>query len=117
MELSWEAWFTLGTIVLMLAGLGTTRVPPDFIFLGALGALLVSRVLDADQALKGFSSGGMITVGVLYIVVAGLKETGGLNWIRYGLPGRPKSESRGRLRLTLLPGAITAGLVPLIWPL
>ncbi len=101
LDLTWEAWFTLGTILLMLVGLGATRLPPDFIFLGALGALLVSGVLDAGQALNGFSSSGMITVGVLYIVVAGLKETGGLNWIGNGLLGRPKNASRGLLRLML----------------
>ncbi|MDZ8117309.1 SLC13 family permease [Pontiella agarivorans] len=100
-ELSWEAWFTLGTILLMLIGLGGTRIPPDFIFLGALGALLVSGVLETAQALNGFSSSGMITVGVLYIVVAGLKETGGLNWIGNGLLGRPKNAKRGLLRLML----------------
>lgn len=100
-ELSWEAWFTLGTILLMLVGLAATRIPPDFIFLGALGALLVSGVLDTTQALNGFSSSGMITVGVLYIVVAGLKETGGLNWIGNGLLGRPKNARRGLMRLML----------------
>jgi di/tricarboxylate transporter len=99
--LPWEAWFTLGTILLMLIGLGATRIPPDLVFLGALGALLVSGVLDAGQALAGFSSSGMVTVGVLYVVVAGLKETGGLNWIGNGLLGRPKSQSRGLLRLML----------------
>ena len=100
-ELSWEAWFTLGTLFLMLIGLGATRLPPDFIFLGALGALLVSGVLDPSQALAGFSSSGVITVGVLYIVVASLKETGGLNWIGNGLLGRPKNASRGLMRLML----------------
>lgn len=101
MELSWEAWFTLGTILCMLVGLAATRLPPDSIFLGALGLLLVSGVLDAGQALNGFSSSGMVTVGVLYIVVAGLKETGGLNWISNGLLGRPKNASRGLMRLML----------------
>ncbi len=100
-EFTWEAWFTLGTILLMLIGLGATRFPPDFIFLGALGALLVSGVLDAGQTLHGFSSSGMVTVGVLYIVVAGLKETGGLNWIGSGLLGRPKNAARGLLRMML----------------
>ncbi|WP_372846589.1 SLC13 family permease [Pontiella sp.] len=109
-SLSWEAWFTLGTILLMLVGLGATRIPPDFVFLGALGALLVGGVLDAGQALAGFSSSGMVTVGVLYVVVAGLKETGGLNWIGNGLLGRPKSQARGLLRLMLPVTALSAFL-------
>jgi di/tricarboxylate transporter len=43
----------------------------------------------------------MITVGILYIVVAGLQETGGLNWIGNGVLGRPKNISRGLLRMML----------------
>jgi di/tricarboxylate transporter len=104
MELSWEAWLTLGVVASVLALLVTTRLPADFVFIGGLGVLLVSGVLNAKEALSGFSAPGMITVGVLYVVVAGLQETGGLNWISYGLPGRPKSESRGLLRL-MLPAA------------
>jgi di/tricarboxylate transporter len=101
MELTWQAWMTLGVIVSMLVALANTRLPPDSIFLGALGILLVSGVLDPAEALSGFSSSGMVTVGILYVVVAGLQETGGLNWIGNGVLGRPKSTSRGLLRMML----------------
>ncbi|MBN2683856.1 MAG: SLC13 family permease [Pontiellaceae bacterium] len=100
-DLSWQAWVTLGVILSMLLALASTRLPPDSVFLGALGILLVSGVLDSGEALAGFSSSGMITVGILYIVVAGLQETGGLNWIGNGVLGRPKNASRGLLRMML----------------
>jgi energy-converting hydrogenase Eha subunit B len=79
MELSWEAWLTIGVIVSVLTLLVATRLPADFVFTGGLGVLLVTGVLDTKAALAGFSAPGMITVGMLYVVVAGLQETGGLS--------------------------------------
>ncbi|MGE4490047.1 MAG: SLC13 family permease, partial [Kiritimatiellales bacterium] len=99
MDLSWEAWLTLGIVLSVLGLLVFTRLPADFVFTGGLGVLLVSGVLDAKAALAGFSSSGMITVGVLYVVVAGLQETGGLSWISQHVLGFPKGPRRAQLRL------------------
>jgi di/tricarboxylate transporter len=99
MELGWEAWLTLGVIVSVLTLLVTTRLPADFIFVSGLGVLLISGVLDAKTALSGFSAPGMITVGVLYVVVAGLQETGGLQWISHHVLGHPKGPRRAQLRM------------------
>ena len=97
--LGWEAWLTIGVIVSMITLLVSTRLPADFIFVGGLAVLLVSGVLDVKTALSGFSAPGMITVGVLYIVVAGLQETGGLQWISHHVLGRPKGFRRAQLRM------------------
>ena len=101
---------TLGVIFFMLLALASTRLPPDTVFLGALGVLLVSGVLDSGEALSGFSSSGMVTVGILYVVVAGLRETGGLNWIGNGVLGRPKTVSRGLLRMMFPVAGLSAFL-------
>jgi len=97
--LSWEAWLTMGVIVSVLAALVLTRLPPDFVFMSGLGVLLVSGVLDVKAALSGFSAPGMITVGVLYVVVAGLQETGGLQWISHHVLGHPKGVRRAQFRM------------------
>lgn len=97
--LGWEAWLTIGVIVSVITLLVSTRLPADFIFVGGLAVLLVSGVLDVKTALSGFSAPGMITVGVLYIVVAGLQETGGLQWISRHVLGHPKGFRRAQLRM------------------
>jgi di/tricarboxylate transporter len=42
-----------------------------------------------------------VTVGVLYIVVTGLKETGGITWLAQSMLGRPTSLANVQLRLTI----------------
>jgi len=98
-HLSRHAVLTLGTIAAVLAALVFTRLPVDFVFLAGLGVLLLSGVLNAEEAFSGFSSKGLITVGILYVVVAGLQETGGLSWISHHILGRPKGRVRAQLRM------------------
>ncbi|MGB3614319.1 MAG: SLC13 family permease, partial [Elainellaceae cyanobacterium] len=63
--------------------------------------LFLSGVLDEKAALAGFSNSGMITVGVLYIVVTGLQQTGALQWVSQQVLGMPKTPSRAMVRLML----------------
>jgi len=101
LELGWQAWLTMGLVVAILGVLVCTRLPSDYVFLGGLGVLLVSGILDPAESLAGFSSQGVVTVAVLYIVVAGLKDTGGLSWISRRVLGHPTSYRGAQLRLML----------------
>ena len=77
-ELSWQAWLAIAVTIAAFLGNAFTTLPADIVFLGAAAILFLSGVLDEKAALSGFSNSGMITVGVLYIVVAGLQQTGAL---------------------------------------
>ena len=110
LELGWQAWATILVVFITFLVLLMTRLPTDYVFLGGLGVLLLSGVLDAGDALAGFSSQGLITVGVLYVVVAGLKETGGLLWISQRVLGRPQSYRAAQVRLMLPVSALSAFL-------
>ncbi len=100
-ELGWDAWLTIGVVLSVLLLLVFTRLATDFVFVGGLAVLLVSGVLDTQAALAGFSAPGMITVGILYVVVAGLQETGGLSWISHHVLGYPKGARRAQLRMLM----------------
>ncbi len=89
--MAWEAWFTLGILIFVLGMLIMTRIGPDLIMLAGLTLLLVSGVLGAGEALEGLSNPGMVTVGVLFVVVAGMRETGVIGWVAHYLLGRPRS--------------------------
>jgi len=95
-----DALLTTGVLVVVLAALIVTRISPDALFLAALTALLVGGVLTPAQAFAGFANEGVVTVAVLYVVVAGLRETGGVQHISRVLLGRPGGLAVAQLRLT-----------------
>ncbi|MEC9372860.1 MAG: SLC13 family permease, partial [Planctomycetota bacterium] len=87
----------LGVLLL----LAFTRIPPDAVLVAALTGLMVAPVptdagwrigvLSLQQGIAGFSNPGMLTVGVLFVIVAGLRETGGVDWIASKVLGRPRT--------------------------
>ena len=104
------AWITIVTVLAMFTVLLLTKLRADLVFLGAIGVLYVTGVLDAKEAFSGFSSTSVITVGVLFVVVAGLTHTGVLQWIVKHLLGSPDSYSKAVTRLMLPVAALSSFL-------
>lgn len=99
--MGFEAWLTLIIVGLLVTLLALTRIAADIIFAGCLTLLLLFGVVTPGEALSGLANQGMVTVGVLYVVVAGLRETGGIHWISQRLLGVPGSLVGAQLRLML----------------
>jgi di/tricarboxylate transporter len=95
------AWITIVTVLTMFTILLFTKLRADLVFLGAIGVLFVTGVLDVKEAMSGFSSGSVVVIGVLFVVVAGLTHTGVLQWIVKNLLGQPKSYAKAVVRLML----------------
>ena len=57
-----NAWITIVTVLTMFTVLMFTKLRADVVFVGAIGVLLVTGVLDAKDALSGFSSALPISV-------------------------------------------------------
>ena len=96
-----HAWITIVTVFSMFTVLLFTKWRSDLVFLGAIGVLYVTGVLDAKDAFSGFSSTSVVTVGVLFVVVAGLTHTGVLQCIVRYLLGTPNSYAKAVTRLML----------------
>jgi len=105
-----DAWLTLGILGLTMAALIGTRVAPDFILVGSLTVLIVSGVLSPSEALAGLGNPGLATIGILYVVVAGLVQTGAVNAVGTPLLGRPKSLASAQLRL-MLPVSVISSML------
>ena len=102
-----EILITLAVVVGVLALLTTTRLDTDVVLVGAMITLTLSGILRPEQALSGFASSGVMTIAALYIVVAGLRETGAMSWISRWVLGRPKSLAAAQSRLMLATGALS----------
>lgn len=113
----WEAWFTVGLVCLLIIGLARNWGPPDLLALGCLTLLIVvgkvsgsARLPAPEDAVANFGSSALITVGVLFVIVTGLTQTGAMHLITHRLLGRPRSEREAQLRLLPPVAALSAFL-------
>jgi len=93
--------------ILLIAALGllaSNHYSPDIILVAVVSLLLVCAILTPEEALSGFSNQGIATIAVLYVVVAGLSESGTVAWLSRSLLGRPSNLVTAQFRL-LLPAA------------
>ena len=97
--MSLEAWIALAVVVLVIGLLAFTRFAADVVLVAGVTLLLLSGVLTPGEALAGLSNEGMATVAVLYVVAAGLRETGAVAWLVQGVLGRPRNLFNAQLRL------------------
>ena len=105
-----EAWITIGVITLCFFALILTRWAADVVLMGGLTLLLLLGILTPEAALSGLANEGMVTVGVLFVVSAALRETGAINWITDFLLGRPRSLNNAQIRVMAPVAALSAFL-------
>lgn len=99
--MSFEGYIAIGIVLGCLITLILTRISADIVFFGGLTILLVLGVITPQEALVGFSNPGLLTVAALYVIAAGLKETGALHVVVSNLFGRPANTAIAQLRLML----------------
>ncbi len=74
--MSWETYVTLGVLLGIVIGLIRAPHMADFIFVGAVVLLAAVGVISPDDAFAGFTNDGVLTIAALFIVAAGVVETG-----------------------------------------
>jgi len=128
--MAWEAWFVVAVVLAMLIALAKELAPPDLLVLLALLVIVVVgevqsaqaaipapgvkaaalRLPTATQAIAEFGNVGLITVGALFVVVAGLVQTGATTILTEPLLGRPKTLLSAQLRL-LVPVTVSSAFL------
>jgi di/tricarboxylate transporter len=103
-----EIAITLAVVLGVLVLLASSRLDTDVVLVGAMIVLTLLGILKPDQALQGFASNGVMTIAALYIVVAGLRETGAMAWISRWVLGRPRSLPVAQGKLMLVTSALSA---------
>lgn len=106
----WEAWFTLGVIVALVAALVREVVRVDLTVLAALALLLLAGVVTPAEAFSGFSDPAVITIAALYVVAAGIHRTGALSWIDRIIAAKNPTVAGVLLRVMVPTAALSAFL-------
>jgi len=108
--MDYDAFLTLAIVVFVLLALLTTKVASDVILMAALCVLVISGILTPVEGLMGFANPGVMTIATLYVVAAGLKETGAIQWIAGRLLGKPKTVPKATLKV-FLPSSILSAFM------
>jgi di/tricarboxylate transporter len=105
----------VGTVALMLYALGRNLARTDTVLVGGVVvfmtlSLFSDRFPGPRDMAREFGNEGLLTVAALFVVAAGLTETGGVNLATERLLGRPKGVARAQLRLMLPVASLSAFL-------
>lgn len=113
----WEPWFAVAVALLLLGGLVFRLAPTELLAVACLALLMLvadltgsPRLPSPTEAVSGFGNPALITVGLLFAVVAGLDYTGGTQLATGWLLGKARSLLDGQLRL-LVPAATLSGFL------
>ena len=108
MGMGWEAWLVLIVVATMVFALAREWCAPDALTVGCLLMLVIAQGLfdtkslpNAKQAFEGFGKESLISVGVLFIIVTGLMQTGAMNLLTEPFLGRPRTVLSAQIRLLL----------------
>lgn len=104
----WGAWLTLAVLIAVLTLLATTTIAADVVLAAGLVVLLLAGVLTPEQAFAGFSNPGVITIAALFVVVAGLRDTGVTQLLVARLLGKPRSLRHAQLQMMTPVTALSA---------
>ncbi|WAA09718.1 SLC13 family permease [Fervidibacillus albus] len=71
-----EIGFVLLMVAIMLGGLIFEVARPDMIMFVVLTTFLLTGILTPEEALKGFSNQGMLTIALLFIIAGAIQKSG-----------------------------------------
>jgi len=114
--MSLEAWFTLGVVALIFVALVRNLAPPDVAFLSGTALLALMGIIQPKDAFAGFANEGMLTVAVLFVVAAGLEQTGVLEYVGHQILGGARHERGAIARLAgvILPSSAFLNNTPIV---
>ena len=98
--MGWDAWLTIAVTATVLIALMCEQ-PADLVFMGAIVLLALCGVIKPEEAFSGFISNSLLMVAALFVVTAGLKETGVVDLVGSRVLGPAKTELGGLIMLAI----------------
>lgn len=108
--MDWQGWFALSLAGAALLLMSFGRFGPHLVMMGVLVVLSVSGILEATEALAGFSNSGLITVVAMFVVAAGIHHSGGVDLVVKHLLRSPRTVRGAQARIAL-PVALLSGFL------
>jgi Trk K+ transport system NAD-binding subunit len=106
----WQAWVVGVTLAVMFLFMMKDWVGPDWVMVTGLMIFLVTEIVDAKEALVGFSNEGILTVLSLLVMADGISRTGLLDYYLGLALGKPRTVVGAQLRLMIPIATLSAFL-------
>jgi len=104
-----DAWFAAAVVAGVMAALAATRLAAERVMLAAVAVLVAAGLVPAADAMRGAVNEGVLTVACLYVVVAGLRQSGAVGLLAGRLLSQPpRSEMAAQARVVVPAAAISA---------
>ncbi len=104
---------TLAVLAGLLYGLVKDK-PADVMFVAAVVLLAAFGVIGPEDAFSGFANSGMLIVAALFVVAAGLRETGVMEYVGERFLGHVETEAKALfyMAVVLIPSAMVLNNTP-----
>lgn len=99
--MTFDAWLTLATTGTCVALMVFSSFGTERILIAGATLLLLAGVIEVPDFLAGLSNTGMVTVALMYVLVTGIRQTGGVETIVRHILGRPRTMTSAMLRTTV----------------
>ncbi|WP_156290953.1 SLC13 family permease [Oceanobacillus salinisoli] len=108
--MTWEMIFVAMMIIGMFGALLLELARPDLIVFSVLVVFLLTGLLTTEEALKGFSNEGMLTIALLFIVAGAVQKHGIINQLAYKWLADSKTVKGSMLKFFIPTAAFSAFL-------
>ena len=98
--MNFEIIFVILCLAAMLMALIRDKMRPGIVLLSVVVVFMATGIITPKQMVAGFSNRGMITVGLLFLVSEGIRQSGALTTVvKKLLPGQGATVTRAQLRI------------------
>jgi di/tricarboxylate transporter len=106
-----EGYIVVAVILLIIIVLAKELMRPGLVFFSASVVLMATGIITNDEFLEGFSNKGMITIGILFIVSEGVRQSGVLNRLAQTYLPRKRGKMVFLIPRIMLPVSVLSGFL------
>ena len=109
--MNFEIIFVILCLAAMLMALIRDKMRPGIVLLSVVVVFMATGIITPKQMVAGFSNRGMITVGLLFLVSEGIRQSGALTTVvKKLLPGQGATVTLAQLRILPIVSGFSAFL-------
>lgn len=109
--ISTEGYIVIAIVFLTIIALAKELLRPGLIFFSAATLLMTLGIISEEEMLAGFSNKGMLTIGILFLVSEGVRQSGILNRLAQTYLPRKRRKMVSLIPQIMIPVSLLSGFL------